>query len=172
MSSMRERLREREPEAPDTYDLFLDKQQQRLRRAKTGRIVMSRDQLPQEQGRQGMLRFYLNSQEDSTHATAQSAIQDWDVFVHEIHTHSGAHRHQGGLVIYVVRGQGYTVVDGVRVDWKAGDVLLLPVKAGGVEHQHFNVSAEPAEWVAFIYRPMHDAIGSYVEQVTESPDFS
>jgi uncharacterized RmlC-like cupin family protein len=171
MDTTRNRLRERDPEGLDTYDLFLEKQQRRLHRAEHGRIVMRRDELPQEQSRQGMLRFYLNSQEDPTDATAKSAIQGWDVFVHEIHTHSGSHRHQGGLVIYVLKGHGYTVVDGERVDWKAGDLLLLPVKPGGVEHQHFNLSSEPAEWVAFIYRPMHDAIGSYVEQVTESPDY-
>lgn len=166
-----ERVREREPEPESIYDRFLAKQQTRLARALGGQVVMKRAELPIERGRQGLLRWYLNSQEDPDDATAVSALQEWDVFTHEIHTHSGSHRHQGGLVIYVVRGSGSTVVEGERIHWKAGDLLLLPVVPGGVAHQHFNdEDSEPAEWVAFIYRPMHDAIGSYVEQISVAPD--
>lgn len=169
---IRERFREAEPEAAATYDRFLEKQQERLRRATTGKIVMKREEIQVDRSRQGLLWWYLNSKEDAGDPTAESALQDWDVFVHEIHTHSGMHRHQGGLVIYVIKGTGYTVVEGERIDWKPGDLLLLPVVPGGVAHQHFSEDPdEAAEWVAFIHRPMHDAIGSYVEQVEEAPDF-
>src|SRR5439155_811034 len=78
-------------------------------------------------------------------------LVDWNVFVQDIRVHSGKHRHQGGLVIYIMEGEGYSVVDGERHDWEAGDLLLLPVKKGGVEHQHFNKDdAHPAKWIAFI----------------------
>jgi gentisate 1,2-dioxygenase len=74
------------------------------------------------------------------------------------------------LVLYVVKGRGHTLMNGERVDWKAGDLLLIPVEPGGVEHQHFNEDPdEPAEWIGFIFRPMQDAIGSLVEQVEEAP---
>lgn len=166
------RFRDRDPESADTYDRFLAKQQARLKRATTGLIVIKPDTLPLEQGRQGYLRFYLNSQEDDDDVTAASAARDWDVFVHEVRSNSGMHRHQGGLVIYVVSGVGYTLIEDERVDWKAGDLLLLPVVPGGVAHQHFNLDDKPSEWIAFIYRPMHNAVGSYVEQVKEAPDFA
>jgi uncharacterized RmlC-like cupin family protein len=167
-----ERFRERDPEPPGAYDRFIERQQARLKRAHSGQIVMRRDQVAAENSRQGILRWYLNSQEDPEDPTAASAIQNWDVFVHDIRRHSGMHRHQGGLVIYVIRGRGYTLVEGERVDWKAGDLLLLPVIPGGVAHQHFNEEpGTPAEWVAFVYRPMHDAIGSYIEQMSEAPNF-
>ena len=72
-------------------------------------------------------------------------LQHWRVFIHDIKTRSGKHRHQGGLVIYVLEGKGYSVVDGERKDWEKGDLVLLPMKPEGVEHQHFNLDpAEPA----------------------------
>lgn len=165
------RMREREPEPTGAYERFLEKQSKRLERTTQGQIVIRKDDMPVERSRQGILRWYLNSQEDPGDATAASAIQEWDVFIHEIHRHSGMHRHQGGLVIYVVKGRGYTIVEGERKDWKAGDLLLLPVVPGGVAHQHFNEDPDAhAEWIAFIYRPMHDAIGSYIEQISEAPE--
>ena len=33
-------------------------------------------------------------------------------------TKSGKHGHQGGLVIYVIDGTGYSVINGERVDWE------------------------------------------------------
>src|SRR5690242_9499378 len=81
----------------------------------------------------GRLRFYIARSSDTG-----SALNQWLVFQHDIHTHSGKHRHQGGLAIFVLEGEGYTEVDGVRIDWEAGDLILLPIKPDGCEHQHFN----------------------------------
>ena len=169
-----ERVREREPEPATVYDRFLETQQVRLHRANTGNIVMRKDEMHLEQGRQGLLRYFLNSQEDPEDETYVSAVQGWDVFTHDIKNQSGMHRHQGGLVIYVVSGTGHSLVEGVEVPWKTGDLLLLPVVPGGVAHQHFNDddSLESVQWIAFIYRPMHDAVGSFVEQVSEAVDFA
>lgn len=168
-----ERMTEPEPGAELIYDRFVSKLRSRQDRAENGRIVIKGSELSWQQSRQGRLKFYLNSQEDPGDPTDESALQDWDVFIHDIRTHSGAHRHQGGLVIYVIEGSGYTIVEGERVDWAAGDLLLLPVVPGGVEHQHFSDDDErPAKWIAFIYRPLHNAVGSYIEQVSTSPDFA
>ena len=169
-----ERVREREPEPATIYDRIMEKQQQDVHRAASGKIVLHKDDIPREQGRQGMLRFFLNAYEDPGDLTAQSALTGWDVFTHDIKTQSGMHRHQGGLVIYVVSGKGHSLVEGEVVPWEAGDLLLLPVIPGGVAHQHFNDDdgLDSVQWVAFIYRPMHAALGSFVEQVSESPDFA
>ena len=86
--------------------------------------------------RQGRLMYHLNPE-----IHKNTPLQDWRVFSHDLKTQSGKHRHQGGLVIYVIIGKGYSVVDGERVDWQAGDLLLLPIKPGGVEHQHFNLQS-------------------------------
>ena len=93
------------------------------------------------------------------------------MFVQDIRVHSGKHRHQGGLVIYIIQGEGYSIVDGERHDWEAGDLLLLPVKPGGVEHQHFNKDdAHPAKWIAFISAALFEFGASEMVQLENHPE--
>jgi hypothetical protein len=158
-----ERERERER---DNYEAEYAHQRGLRERAFSGKVLVRDEDRPWQQSRQGLLKYYL-----SRAALQDTALKDWIVFIHEIHTHSGKHTHQGGLVIYVLDGEGYTVVDGERHDWERGDLLLLPIKPGGAEHQHFNRSADrPARWLAMIYKPLHDEVASSMEQREESPD--
>jgi len=115
--------------------------------------------------RQGRCRFYAHL------GRTDLANPDWICFRHEIHTHSGRHVHQGGLALFVTKGRGYTVCNGRRVEWKAGDVILLPIEPGGVEHQHFNLGDEPCEWIAFAFNPWLDAMGNGYEQRQNHPDY-
>jgi len=63
-------------------------------------------------------------------------------------------------------------VDGERHEWAAGDLLLLPLKPGGVTHQHFNKHADrPAKWIAFIHYQIREWAASQIEQIEEHPDF-
>lgn len=74
--------------------------------------------------------------------------------------------------IYVIEGKGYTVVEGQRQDWESGDLVLLPIQPGGVEHQHFNLNGDtPSRWMAYIYKPFHDEVAHGMEQREESPEF-
>ncbi|GAA4324004.1 cupin domain-containing protein [Pigmentiphaga soli] len=50
-----------------------------------------------------------------------------------------ARRHTGSKLYYVVRGEGASVVEGVRHDWSAGDFLTI---APWAWHEHLNRSAE------------------------------
>ena len=94
------------------------------------------------------------------------------MFENHVRTHSGKHRHQGGLVIYVIDGEGYSIVDGERFDWKSGDLLLLPIRPGGVEHQHYNLKADrPCRWIAFCHMPTMDNLAMEMTQIEVSPDF-
>ena len=52
--------------------------------------------------------------------------------------HTTAHRHSSSAVYHVFRGNGYTVVDGVRIDWNQGDFFALPPWCW---HEHGNTSA-------------------------------
>ena len=130
-----ERTRERErgaiPETP--YEIFIRSRREFLERQETGQVVVKPSDREFYLTRQGRLMYHLNPE-----IHKNTPLQDWRVFSHDLKTQSGKHRHQGGLVIYVIIGKGYSVVDGERVDWQAGDLLLLPIKPGGVEHQHFN----------------------------------
>ena len=62
-------------------------------------------------------------------------------------------------------------VDGELVEWKAGDMMLRPIKPQGVAHRHFQRSKEPAKWLAILYVPMWDHIGSDMTQMELSPEF-
>jgi len=49
------------------------------------------------------------------------------------------HRHPGEALLYIVEGEGYSVIDGVRHDWATGDA---PIVNQYVWHQHFNGSPD------------------------------
>ena len=59
------------------------------------------------------------------------------------------------------------------MDWKPGDLLILPVKPGGVDHVHYNdlPEGETAQWIAFVFLPILHASGSMLEQVSEQPNW-
>lgn len=48
-----------------------------------------------------------------------------------------AHRHTHSVVYNVYKGSGYTVMNGVRFDWKEGDIFALPAWTW---HEHVNTS--------------------------------
>jgi quercetin dioxygenase-like cupin family protein len=48
------------------------------------------------------------------------------------------HRHTYETILYVLEGEGFTVIEGQRVEWKAGDAVYIPVWAW---HQHTNRSS-------------------------------
>ena len=155
-------------EAPQsTYDKNYARTHEIQKRSRTAKVVVRHDDRPEEMTRQGRLRYYLNR--NTLHDTV---LKDWNVFTHELRSRSGKHRHQGGLAIFVIEGRGYTVVEGQRLDWQGGDLILLPIQPGGVEHQHFNGNGDmPSRWIAFIYKPFHDELAHGMEQREESPEF-
>lgn len=152
---------------PTTYDRNFARTRAIQERSRSAKVVVRTADRPEEITRQGRLRYYLNRT-----ALSDTVLKDWNVFTHELRTHSGKHRHQGGLAIFVLEGKGYTVADGQRCDWKSGDLILLPIQPGGIEHQHFNLNGnQPSRWIAFIYKPFHDEVAHEMEQREESPEY-
>jgi quercetin dioxygenase-like cupin family protein len=165
--SERTRSRERERPTQSSYEVAVTYDKNRTERNSVGRVVLRLEDCPQEQTRQGLLRPYLDP-----FLIPDTPLQHWAVFTHEIHTKSGKHRHQGGLVIYVIEGKGYSVINGEKVDWEKGDLVLLPLEKGGVEHQHFNDDpAHPALWIAFIHFPLRDYVASEMTQIETAVDY-
>lgn len=168
MAKVRVREREREIELDDTYEVVLYQRQKFIEQQLTGKVIIHEKDREYEPSRQGRLKYYLERDSFSDHA-----LRDWMVFKHDIRRHSGSHKHQGGLVIFCLEGKGYSLVDGVRHDWTEGDLLLLPCKPEGVEHQHFNLQpGKPCKWIAFIYLPYWDMLASEMTQGELSPDYS
>ena len=163
----RTRERERPPIADNPYEAVLRYRKELAERNRSGPIVVRLQDRELFQSRQGKLRVYLDPV-----SFKDTPLQTWRVFTHEIRTKSGKHRHQGGLVIYVLSGKGYSIVDGERWDWEKGDLVLLPLRPGGVEHQHFNLDpAKPSVWAAFINVPIQEHLASDLQQVEAAPDF-
>jgi gentisate 1,2-dioxygenase len=49
------------------------------------------------------------------------------------------HGHLNSAVFFVLKGRGYDIHDGRRIDWKAGDIMIVET---GCVHQHFNDDPE------------------------------
>ncbi len=163
----RERVRERPPIEHNSYEVLIQDRIAIAQRQQNGPIVIRSEDRPIQVNRQGTLRYYL-----APLSYPDTPLQDWLVFENHVRTHSGKHRHQGGLVIYVIDGEGYSIVDGERFDWKSGDLLLLPIRPGGVEHQHYNLKADrPCRWIAFCHMPTMDNLAMEMTQIEVSPDF-
>jgi mannose-6-phosphate isomerase-like protein (cupin superfamily) len=163
----RERVRERPPIEHNSYEVLIKDRIAISERQQNGPIVIRSEDRPIQVNRQGTLRYYL-----APLSYPDTPLQDWLVFENHVRTHSGKHRHQGGLVIYVIDGEGYSIVDGERFDWKSGDLLLLPIRPGGVEHQHYNLKADrPCRWIAFCHMPTMDNLAMEMTQIEVSPDF-
>lgn len=168
---MTERVSERKPEPEPVellYDYIFNWRMNKKLRTFSGKVIVKGKDSPWEQNRQGLIKFLLHPK-----VWSEVGVPNWFVFIHRIKNHSGKHRHQGGLGLFVLEGKGYTVVDGVRYDWEKDDLILLPVKPDGCEHQHFNTdpSGQAAEWLAFIFDPLRDAMGNELEQRATSPDW-
>lgn len=163
MEKLAQREKEVEPGQIHYYEDMMREVKERNERLAKGKRLIKGKSLPFQVGRQGILRHYCHD------SMRDLAIEKFTIFVHEIRTHSGKHRHQGGLTLFVLKGKGYTVIDGVRHDWGGGDLICLPVKKGGVEHQHFNIDNRPSHWLAFINHHIQELVGRFVEQKEVSP---
>jgi hypothetical protein len=116
---------------------------------------------------QGLIGWYLHPQ-----VFTERCLTEWLVFIHDIRGVSGRHRHQGGLVLFIIEGEGYSTMNGVRYDWRAGDMVLMPLLPEGVEHQHFNPTPDGgAKWLAFIHYPTFNECGSELVQTALDPEW-
>src|SRR4029079_5870704 len=115
------RERDRDMEASHPYEVLFTAFKERRKSAETGQIVFKGKDLPWQQSRQGRSKYYVHIRGE-----VNQAIRDWYVFAQDIHTQCRRHTHQGGLVIYVTKGKGHSVFDGKTMDWKPGDLLILP----------------------------------------------
>ena len=77
------------------------------------------------------------------------------------------HGHLNSAVFFVLKGHGYDIHDGRRIDWKAGDVMLVE---NGCVHQHFNDSAdEEALLLVFKAKPLFLFMHLLFQKIVEWP---
>jgi quercetin dioxygenase-like cupin family protein len=163
----RTRTRERAPLREDPYETAYRYRKEQADRQNDGPVVIRSEDREAFVSRQGRLCFLLDPL-----TLPETPLHHWRLFTHEVRTKSGRHRHQGGLVIYVLSGTGYSIVEGERINWKKGSLLLLPMKVGGVEHQHFNLDPDkPSVWAAFVPIVLTEHVASQLRQTETSPEF-
>jgi gentisate 1,2-dioxygenase len=78
------------------------------------------------------------------------------------------HRHTVEAVIHWLAGKGYSIVDGKRYDWEAGDFICVPIFAW---HRHINIGNEPAIHVASTTGPLYMGIGQAVYEDERYPEY-
>ena len=150
------------------YDALFKMRDEYRRRAEEGVSVVPGDQLPWEITRQGKLKWFLHP------AKTDTVIKNLLVWEQEIPAGSrtGKQHLPGGVAHYILAGAGYSIIDGVRYDWKEGDGIGLPVNPRGVVCQHFNGSTDgPARLLAVmpnLIETLGADLGSRFEQLEDA----
>ena len=79
---------------------------------------------------------------------------------------SQKHGHVNEAAFYILDGEGYEIHDGVRYDWKAGDIAIVH---NNCVHQHFNADAQkPARALVLKTKPMYMFMNMLFQQTVES----
>jgi gentisate 1,2-dioxygenase len=144
-----------------------DRQRQTQR---DGAWVIKGKTVPWETNDQGRMQWYLHP------AIGDTAIRSMMFFRQEIapRSKSGVQKTPGGSVLYIVKGRGYTTLDGVRHDWEAEDVLNIPIRADGVAVQHVNIDPEEPAILIQADLNLADMLGldrgSALEQIEKAPE--
>jgi gentisate 1,2-dioxygenase len=69
------------------------------------------------------------------------------------------------VTVFVLSGSGYSIVDGERWDWRAGDMINVPA---GAWHQHFNTDPEKiSQHLTLTLQPLEYAIMTQKGSVEE-----
>ncbi len=71
---------------------------------------------------------------------------------------SNRHRHTYETILFVLEGQGYSMIEDRKVEWKAGDAVYIPIWAW---HHHVNLDPDkPAKYLACENAPMLQNMGN------------
>ncbi|MDO9536011.1 MAG: hypothetical protein Q7J85_11930 [Bacillota bacterium] len=171
IKSISNEIRKENFEGKNFYDELIKLRDQDRERRKDAVSLVRGKEIPWEVNKQGIMRWYLHPSINDT------VLKSMLVFVQEIPpgSRTGKIKYQGGQVIYIMKGHGYSVLDGIKHYWQAGDVVQLPLRPPGVIYQHFN--EDPNEIVRFIACEANvvDALsvdrGSGFEQLEECPEY-
>jgi gentisate 1,2-dioxygenase len=151
--------------------LYQLRDRQRQHQRQGAWLIKGRD-LAWENNRQGKMKWFLHP------ALNHTSIRSMIVFEQEIPPggRSGAQKTPGGSVLYILEGKGFTLLDGVRHDWQAEDLVNIPIRTEGVVVQHVNT--DPRRPVRFVSADLNlvDILGvdrgAEFEQVEAAPTWN
>jgi gentisate 1,2-dioxygenase len=153
------------------WDELLKMRDRQRENRKSALMVIRGDELPQEINRQGLMRWYLHP------AITDTVLTTHMFFEQEIPpgSRSGRLKFQGEQVMFILEGKGYTLINGVKHHWEAGDVVNLPLRKEGIIIQHVNEDPNlPAKFVAAepnLFECTSVDRGSGFEQIEDAPEY-
>jgi gentisate 1,2-dioxygenase len=134
-------------------------------------LVLSEEQTEWEWNPQGKMRWYLHPGLDDVSVTSFL----WATHDIPPGSRSGRQLRQGGVVHYILEGQGHSVVNGERYDWQKDDFLALPIKPDGHDVQHFNDDpANPARFIRaepYLHNELGYDLGCGFKQLEACPEW-
>jgi len=161
-----------EMEGRNLWDELMGLRDQQRKERANGLQVVRRKDLPAELNTQGVMRWYMHP------FLKDLALSTLTILEQEIPagSRSGRLKFQGGQIIFVVEGSGYTTIDGVKHKWKERDVLNLPLKRDGIIVQHFNASEDKPARILVVEPNLYAATsvdrGCGFEQLEVAPEFT
>lgn len=155
--------------SPDLLQALLDIRDRQRSSRKT--VVVKGRELPWETNQHGIMRWYMHPLIPET-AHQSSLIYEQRI---PAGSRSGRQQQQGGAVIFIISGSGYTVLDGHRYDWAAGDCLQLPIREDGVIFQHVNDDDSHEVRLLYVEANLIEALGvdrgAGFEQLMPAPEY-
>src|SRR5256884_9831173 len=122
------------------------------------RVIKGKD-LPLDGGPQHFSRHYVEPEDGRTQT----------LHIHlEEYAPGGTtqkHGHVNEAAFYILDGAGYEIHDGIRYDWKAGDVAIVH---NNCVHQHFNADPlKPARALVIKTKPMYMFMNMLFQKLIE-----
>lgn len=71
------------------------------------------------------------------------------------------HRHTYETILYVLEGEGFSVIEDHRIDWRAGDAVYIPVWAW---HHHTSTSDGACRYLACENTPLMQNLGAAIRE--------
>lgn len=151
------------PTASEIYfeQLMYAQQEEKLRRA--GKVIVKGKELRFDSTPMGRMAYAVDSK-------LGFHVKILGTLIAEVPPgkRSGAHRHIYEETNYILSGEGYSIIEDQRYDWKKGDTLCIPVFAW---HQHFNTGKENARFLVHHNRPGMESTGYVHTQQGEPADY-
>lgn len=116
------------------FDDLIQLRDEQRERNRTGRSVVRRESLPVEENEFGRMRWYIHP---SIKDTLLSTLLFYEIEIPP-GGRTGRLKVPGDEVLLLIEGHGYTLIDGVKHPWKAGDAMGLPIRPDGLIIQHVN----------------------------------
>jgi quercetin dioxygenase-like cupin family protein len=124
------------------------------------RVYSSKDQ-PWKGGPQHFGKFIISPQKNKITQSIETHIEAFGPG-----GYGQKHGHLNSACFFVLKGGGYDIHDGRRIDWKAGDVMFVE---NGCVHQHFADSDEGALVLVFKAKPLFLFMHLLFQKVVEYP---